>query len=64
MISHVGGRSHSGGLNGPNTGASSNVPGGGNHASNVLQNSSEGRRKISINYSTQLPNNNQVQNQN
>lgn len=64
MISHVGGRSHSGGLNGPNAGASGNIPGSGSHANNVLQNSSEGRRKISINYSTQLPNNSQVQNQN
>jgi len=64
MINHVGGRSHSGGLNGPGTGNAGTMPAGGGHASNALQNSSEGRRKISINYSTQLPNNSQVQNQN
>ena len=63
MVGGVGGRSHSGGLNGPNTATSGTIPAS-NHPNNALQNSGEGRRKISINYSTQLPNNNQVQNQN
>jgi hypothetical protein len=63
MASHGGGRSHSGGLNGPNNAGSANVSAA-NHSNNALQNSGEGRRKISINYSTQLPNNSQVQNQN
>jgi len=61
-MNHVGGRSHSGGLTGP----TNNTTGGasGAQSNNAIQNSSEGRRKISINYSTQLPNNTQVQNQN
>ena len=67
MMSHAGGRSHSSGLNnGPNNaGGSSTLPSSVSHANaNAMQNPSDGRRKISMNYSTQLPNNNQVQNQN